>query len=223
MRPLLIFISLIAVVSLLLNAKLIYDRVTSNRTVYKVVEVIDGDTFTIKSDNEIRRVRLMGVDAPEKGKCLSQEAKDKLSQLVLGKDVTLKDQFSDPYGRIMANVFVNNLYINKEMLLAGLGRMDYYENPRREELKNAYSEARTKKLGLFSNICISTTPPKSSSGILCSIKGNIDDNTKKKIYFLPVCRNYSQVTIDLSTEDQWFCTEGEVVKAGYTKSQTCDS
>lgn len=222
MRLIIIFISLIAVISLLLNFKLIHDRINSKQAVFRVLEVIDGDTFKIKDNNENRRVRLIGVDAPEIGKCLGQEAKDKLTKLVLGKDVALTDQFSDPYGRIMANVFVNNQYVNNEMLILGLGRMDYYENPYRDELKNAYGEARTKKLGLFSGICLSTVPPKSSTGVFCTIKGNIDDNTGKKYYFLTTCKNYSQVTIDLSTDDQWFCSEEEAVTAGFIKSTTCN-
>jgi endonuclease YncB( thermonuclease family) len=81
----------------------------------------------------------------------------------------------------MANVFVGSKYVNKEMLMAGLGRMDYYENPHRDELKNAYSEARMKKLGVFSDICISLTSPVSpDTGISCAVKGNVDDNTRKK-------------------------------------------
>lgn len=222
MKPLLFTISLVAVISLLLNAKLIYDRISSEGSVFRVSEVIDGDTFKIISNNEERRVRLMGVDAPEIGKCLSGEAKNELTQLVLGKDVTLKDQFTDPYGRIMANVFVGNIYVNKELLSSGLGRMDYYENPRREELKNTYSEARTKKLGLHGGICLSAIPPVYPDGKICNIKGNIDDNTQKKIYFLPTCRNYSQVTIDLSTSDQWFCLEEEASKTGFIRSGTCN-
>lgn len=55
-----------------------------------------------------------------------------------------------------------------------------------------------------------------------SIKGNIDDNIQKKTYYLPTCNNYSQVVIDLSTDDQWFCTEQEALKAGFTKSKTCN-
>ncbi len=223
MRLRLIIIFLIALLSLILNIKLLHDRYFIKKPTFKVLEVIDGDTFKIKSDNEERRVRLMGVNTPEAGKCLGDEAKNKLTELVLGKEVVLEDQFSDPYGRIMANVFADKKYINKEMLLSGLGRMDYYENPYREELKNAYSEARMMKLGVFSEICISLTPPISPvSHIPCAVKGNIDDNTQKKIYYLPDCRNYSQVTIDLSTDDQWFCTEEEAAKAGFVKSQTCD-
>lgn len=222
MRHLIILISLIALISLTLNFKLLRDRFVQKKATFKVLEVIDGDTFRISDSNETRRVRLMGVDAPELGKCLSDEAKYKLAELVSSKEVTLEDQFTDPYGRIMANVFIADRYINKEILASGLGRMDYDENPRREELKTAYAQARTKKLGLFSSFCISTVPPVSNTGIPCSIKGNLDDNTRKKSYFLPGCNNYAQVTIDLSTDDQWFCTEGEAVKAGFAKSRTCD-
>ena len=164
----------------------------------------------------------MGVNAPELGKCLGNEAKEELIQLTLNKNINLKDQFSDPYGRIMANVFVGKKYINGEILSLGLGRMDYYENPHRNELKTAYGEARGKKLGVFSGACISRTALiNPETGEQCDIKGNIDDNTQKKYYFLPDCRNYSQVTIDLSSEDTWFCSEEEAIKAGFSKSKTC--
>lgn len=142
MKILIFIICLIAAASLFLNVKLIRDRKITTQPTYKVLEVIDGDTFKIEND---RRVRLMGINTPELGKCLSSQAKEKLSGLTLGKDVTLTDQFSDPYGRIMANVFVGKDYLNKEMLLSGFARMDYYENPHKDELKKAYAEAREKK------------------------------------------------------------------------------
>lgn len=210
-------ITLIAVISLVVNFKLLAERKNPGETTYKVLEVIDGDTLKINSNGEERRVRLMGVNAPELTKCLGIEAKEKLKELVINKKIILKDQFNDPYGRIMVNVLVGEMYINKEMLSSGFGRMDYYENPRRFELKEAYAEARTKKQGLFSGVCVSKIPP-----LGCEIKGNLDDNTQKKIYFLPSCRNYSQVVIDLSGEDSWFCLEEEAIKAGFIKSGTCE-
>ena len=222
MKPFTILVTIIAVISIVLNIKLLHERKNADLISYKVLEVIDGDTFRIELGGEERRVRLMGVDAPELGKCLGIEAKEKLEELILNKQVLLKDQFSDPYARIMANVFDGEKYINKEILLSGFGRMDYYENPMREDLKDAYAQARNKKVGIFAGICISKTPPISSeTGEHCNVKGNIDDNTQKKYYFLSVCRNYSQVTIDLSTEDTWFCSEEEAIKAGFVKSKTC--
>lgn len=217
-----VLITLVALISLIANAFLLQDRSTTKKEVFIVSEVIDGDTFTIDTGAETRRVRLIGVNTPEPEKCLSEEAKDTLTMLLSAKEVTLEDQFLDPYGRIMANVYVDGAYINKEMLRLGLGRMDYYQQPRRDELKEVYEEARKNKRGVFSNMCLSLSPPASpDSSILCSVKGNLDVNTKKRIYFLPTCRNYSQVTIDLSTDDQWFCSEEEAKEAGFTKSRTC--
>lgn len=114
---------------------------------FKVTEVIDGDTFKIDFENG-KRVRLLGINAPELGRCLANEAKDKLTQLVLGKSVVLTDQFTDPYGRIMANVFADNVYVNKEMVSSGLVRTDSTQNPKREELKTANAAATQTKLGL---------------------------------------------------------------------------
>lgn len=218
-----VLVTLVALTSLVVNAILLQDRSVSKIMTFQVVEVLDGDTFTIKSAGETRRVRLIGVNTPEVGKCLSDEARDKLSELIAGKEVSLEDQFTDPYGRIMANVFVGDIYVNKAILEFGLGRMDYYENPQRETLKAAYADARDKKRGVFSKQCLSVTPPVSAdSALRCDVKGNVDDNTQKKIYFLSNCRNYSQVTIDLSTDDQWFCTEEEAIQKGFTKSTTCE-
>lgn len=178
MRIYTLLVSLVALASLLFNVKLIHDKFVTKVMTFQVVEVIDGDTFTIESRGETRRVRLMGVNTPEMGRCLSNEAKNKLSNLVTKKDVVLEDQFTDPYGRIMANVYVGDKYINGQMLASGMGRMDYYEHPRREQLKTAYATARKEKRGIFSQKCISRTPPVSSdSSNLCDVKGNIDDNT----------------------------------------------
>ncbi len=193
-------ISLIALISLIFNLKFIKEKQGPS---FKVVEVIDGDTFKI---DEGKRVRLMGIDAPESGRCLADEAKNKLTDLVQDKDVRLENQFTDPYGRVMANVFVGSTYINKEMAASGFVRLDSTQNPRRDELKAA---------GKFNNdVCISLDNS-------CKIKGNIDNEKPYKVYYLPNCKNYSQVTIDLSTDDQWFCSEKEAQDAGFIKSSTC--
>src|SRR3989344_1664484 len=162
MRIYTLLISLVAVVSLVVNGILLQSRSTTKKEVFHVSEVIDGDTFTIVSGTETRRERLIGEETTETGKCLSKEAKNTLSNLVENKDVILEDQFTDPYGRIMANVYAGDKYINKEMLALGMGRMDYYEHPRREQLKTAYAVARENKRGIFSQKGISRTPPVSS-------------------------------------------------------------
>lgn len=181
---------------------------------FKVVEVIDGDTFKFESG---RRVRLLGVNAPEIGKCFSKEAKSELEKLVGGKNVTLENQFSDPYGRTIANVFVDGKYINAKIIEQGLARPDYSTNPRRDELSAVYKIAREAEVGIHSGQCVSLVPPEKG----CLIKGNVDDGTQKKTFYLPKCTYYEQVQIDLSSNDRWFCSETEAKKAGFVLAPKC--
>jgi hypothetical protein len=203
-RFLLPLISLIALISLIFNAKFILQNKTQ---IFRVIEVIDGDTFKIDFDGG-QRVRLLGVNAPELERCLGAESKAKLAQLVLGNKVTLSDQFTDPYGRIIANVFMGQTYVNREMAASGFVRLDYTANPRRDELKAVYHH---------DDRCLSVKPPDPK----CVIKGNVDNEKPYKTYLLPGCRNYTEAKIDLSTEDQWFCSEAEAKTAGFIKSSTC--
>jgi endonuclease YncB( thermonuclease family) len=95
----------------------------------KVIKVYDGDTITIISklpytEGPIYRflVRLNGIDSPEiKGhtvneKELARHSRDALSNLILGKIVTLKNISTEKYGRILADVYMGDLCINDWML-----------------------------------------------------------------------------------------------------------
>ncbi|KKR79376.1 MAG: Nuclease (SNase domain protein) [Microgenomates group bacterium GW2011_GWB1_40_9] len=200
-----------------------------------VVRVSDGDTFTLADG---RRVRLLGVDAPEMGRCMSEEAKARLSELVLGKYVRLKDiGHHDDYGRILASVLVdapfdkwmeylyfrfvrkapykNLVMINRVMVEEGLGLYHNSGGQYTEVLSGASQLARTGKLGIYSETCTQISPKNPT----CLIKANIRNN--KKTYFLPSCFNYADVTISTSFGDAWFCSEKEALSAGFTKSVTC--
>lgn len=199
-----------------------------------VVRVSDGDTFTL-SDG--RWVRLLGVDAPEIGRCASVEAKSRLSQLVLGKHVRLKDVSHDDYGRILANVLVdapftkwmeylyyrfikrapyrNLVMVNRVIVEEGFGLYHNSGGQYTEVLRTASQVARTGKLGIYSETCTQISPKHAS----CVIKANVRNN--KKTYFLPSCSNYGDVIISTSFGDSWFCTEKEATDAGFIKSVTC--
>jgi endonuclease YncB( thermonuclease family) len=95
----------------------------------KVIKVYDGDTFTLaaklpNTDGPIYRftVRLNGIDTPEiKGKTatekeLAKRARDALSSLIMNKIVILKNVETEKYGRLLAEVYVDDIHINNYMV-----------------------------------------------------------------------------------------------------------
>lgn len=73
----------------------------------KVVAVSDGDTVTVlDSDHSQHKIRLMGIDAPEKAQAYGQRSKQHLSSLVFGKDVLIEWHKRDRYQRIVGRVLV---------------------------------------------------------------------------------------------------------------------
>lgn len=97
----------------------------------RVIKVYDADTITIASrlpynNSPLYRlsVRLNGIDTPEiKGKDISQEekesaknARDFLSNLILNKYVMLQNIESEKYGRILADVYMNDIHLNSLLI-----------------------------------------------------------------------------------------------------------
>ena len=95
----------------------------------QVIKVYDGDTITVASrlpfaNSPLYRfsVRLNGIDTPEiKGKTddeksVAVEARDTLSEMILHKNVVLKNVASEKYGRVLADVYFNDLHINNWLI-----------------------------------------------------------------------------------------------------------
>lgn len=99
---------------------------TNSRTVAIVAKVIDGDTIQLTDGT---RVRMIGIDADERGGECYQEAKDRLRQLVESKNVVLeKDKIDkDKYGRLLRYVFVDNIFVNYILVREGLARVHIAE------------------------------------------------------------------------------------------------
>jgi len=85
-----------------------------------VTEVVDGDTFYLGNED---KVRMLGINTPESGRPYAQEATDFLTSMILGKEVSLvndsKNEDSDSYGRLLAHVYVDDTFVNYEIIKAG--------------------------------------------------------------------------------------------------------
>jgi micrococcal nuclease len=117
----------------------------------KVVSIQDGDTITILKDREQIRIRLFGIDCPEKKQAYGDIAKRFTSSLVFGKTVFVKYTGKDRYGRVLGTVFTKSgTNLNKELLKAGLAwhYKKYDDNPELARLEN---QARKARAGLWAD------------------------------------------------------------------------
>ena len=74
----------------------------------KVVGITDGDTFTLLAESKLQvKVRLHGIDAPEKNQDFGQTAKKFLSDAIFNKTVWIKTKGNDWYGRTIGIVYCN--------------------------------------------------------------------------------------------------------------------
>lgn len=97
-----------------------------------VVKVYDGDTITVASTlGSVLyrfRIRLRGIDTPEiKGsseeeKAMALVARDALSAQIMGHQVYLRNLGNEKYGRILADVYLNNVHMNQWMMQQGHAR-----------------------------------------------------------------------------------------------------
>ncbi len=72
----------------------------------KVVGVMDGDTIEVLHNGQAERIRLNGIDCPEKGQPFGKKAKQFTLSLVFGKEVTIKPYKRDRHSRMVADVFL---------------------------------------------------------------------------------------------------------------------
>jgi micrococcal nuclease len=103
-----------------------------------VTKVIDGDTVVVEGGDH---VRLLGMDADEKGYPCYDAARLRLEELVLSKTVKLESdaQDKDQYGRLLRYIFYNGENINKQLVAEGLAVARFY--PENQKYKDEVTAA----------------------------------------------------------------------------------
>ena len=123
----------------------------------KVIGVKDGDTIQIlcRANNEpkVYNIRLAEIDAPEKHQAYGNKAKQALSDKIFGKEVTVKVASIDRYQRTVAQIYLEERWINLEMVAEGWA-WQYPSNPpifHSKGIGQAEVQAREKRLGLWAD------------------------------------------------------------------------
>jgi micrococcal nuclease len=116
----------------------------------RAVNIPDGDTFTLlTTDNRSIRVRLYGIDAPERGQDFYQVSKNYLGELLEGKKLNIQVRDTDQYKRIVGDVYLpDQRHVNKAMVEAGLA-WHYKQFSNNATLAQKEEEAREKRIGLW--------------------------------------------------------------------------
>ena len=114
-----------------------------------VVKIADGDTLTLlTSTNEQVKIRLAGIDTPEKKQPFGNKAKQALANLAFQKQALVEVETKDRYGRTVGVVFVDGLNVNAELVKQGMAWV-YRKYTDDKRLYTLESEAKQAKRGLW--------------------------------------------------------------------------
>jgi endonuclease YncB( thermonuclease family) len=141
---------LVAIALTLLAATASADTLTG-----RVVGIADGDTLTLlDATNTQHKIRLAGIDSPEKGQPFGQVCKASLSDLAYGRTVAVESKKLDRYGRVIGKVLLNNQDANLEQIRRGCGwHYKKYQNEQPLDDRLSYGKAeesaRARRVGLW--------------------------------------------------------------------------
>lgn len=162
----------------------------------KVVGIADGDTITVLQNFKQYKIRLYGVDTPEKKQDFGQKAKKFTSDMAFNQQVKVVAYDTDRYGRTVGVVYVDHKCLNQELIKNGFAWVykRYCKGPFCNDWLQLEHEARENKLGLW--IDKNPTPPwdyrkgKSSTttyNILSAYHGNINSH----VFHRPDCKHFN--------------------------------
>jgi len=112
------------------------------------IRVVDGDTIRAEAKGKEIKIRLVEIDAPEMNQPFGAQSKNFLNRLLYEKDVTLITQGEDRYGRVLGNLFSNELNVNMLMVKFGFAWV-YDKYAKDSSLYKYQDQAKAENLGLW--------------------------------------------------------------------------
>lgn len=193
-----------------------------------MVSVIDGDTITVSINHRVATIRYLGVDTPEMDASdpdPGRTAKRRNQELVGNHTVTLYrgDQDQDDFGRLLRFIFVDDVFVNRELIKQGLATS--FNRPHTATCASLFTEdmlrAYQARLGTWESADEQYQDGKEQcpNGCIthlssCNIKGNITSQDDY-IYHLPSSPDYQEVKIQPEKGERWFCTLEEAIYNGW--------
>jgi endonuclease YncB( thermonuclease family) len=131
-----------------------------------VVRVVDGDTIDVRlTSGKRERVRLIGIDASERGACFSSQASSRARALALHRKVVLRGDATqdtrDRYGRLLAYVWVSGRDLGYQLVAGGFAKVYVYRDvfQRHSAYARAERRAQGSPRGLWKRCATTTTAP----------------------------------------------------------------
>lgn len=137
-------------VALALFIFIVFSRLAYADLAGQVINIADGDNITVVIDKQWVRVRLAGVDAPEKNQPFGTRSRQSLSDLCFWQQVVVTPRGKDQYGRMFAKVRCGEVDAGVEQVKRGMAWVydGYVKHP---GLKPIEKEARAAKRGLWAD------------------------------------------------------------------------
>jgi endonuclease YncB( thermonuclease family) len=117
----------------------------------EVIRILDGDTIEVLHEKKPERIRLYGIDCPEKGQAFGQKAKQATSSLLFGKEVKIESHGRNKHRRTLGTVFDGDLNVNQELVKEGWCWWFRKFVPKDQTLKQLEQEAKEAKKGLWTD------------------------------------------------------------------------
>ena len=162
------------------------------------VGVIDGDTISVLRQGLEVRIRLEGIDCPERNQAFYQSAKKFTSAAILGRDVTVRVATTDRYGRLVARVAASGLDLSAELVRQGLAKhyKKYSDDPVLAALDR---DAQGARIGLWSDT-----------------SRHYRGNRRSRVFHSPQCEH-----ANCRNCSRRFATREEALEAGFKPCGIC--
>ena len=160
----------------------------------KVVSIADGDTITVLQDNNQYKIRLYGIDTPEKKQDFGQKAKQFTSDMVFKQHVKVVAYDIDRYGRTVGMVYLGQKCLNEELIKNGFAWVykKYCSESFCKDWLQLEQEARANKIGLW--IYENPIPPwdfRRGKSIKNNIAGAYHGNVSSLVFHAPGCKHFN--------------------------------